>query len=104
MPRITAGQLYSAFASFILHDREVFIDRFLLQPVLRGNIRKAQHHRQAHGVSDLQIKELPARYARKRRNIAMRYIDDMIKDISLDEMTGGTEMKDTKIRGIIPEI
>lgn len=34
----------------------------------------------------------------------MRYIDDMIKDIPLDEMTGGTEMKDTKIRGIIPEI
>ena len=34
----------------------------------------------------------------------MRYIDDMIKGIPLEEMTGGTEMKETEIKGIIPDV
>lgn len=33
----------------------------------------------------------------------MRYIDDMIKGIPLEEMTGGTDMKENEIKGLIPD-
>ena len=33
----------------------------------------------------------------------MRYIDDMIKGIPLEEMTGGTTMNDNDIKGLIPD-